>query len=80
MPDASLTDTKAYEEKVSLTREIAGFLRKNVVQAVKAEPTSAKEGERWRTSKTRSETLPVVYLLGQIYESLSTPSLAQTTP
>lgn len=48
VPNASITDPNAYQEKVTLTREIAEVLRKNVVQAVKAEPTNSTEDERWR--------------------------------
>lgn len=48
MPDASLIDPEAYQQKVTLTREISQVLRKNVVQAVKAEPIDEVENDRWR--------------------------------
>ena len=50
LPDASVTDPKVFEEKVVLTRDIAGVLRKNIVQARRVENTSPEDKEKWRTS------------------------------
>ncbi len=50
LPDASLSDKQVFSEKITLAREIAEVLRKNVVQARKVEnPDSEKE--KWRTSQ-----------------------------
>ncbi|KAJ3477745.1 hypothetical protein NLI96_g10259 [Meripilus lineatus] len=57
VPNASITDPNAYQEKVTLTREIAEVLRKNVVQAVKAEPTNSTEDERWHLKITEHTEL-----------------------
>ena len=44
LPDATVTDPKAFEDKVTLAKEIAEVLRKNVVQARRVEnPGSDKE-------------------------------------
>ena len=33
LPNASVTDTKTFEEKITLTKEIAEVLRKNIVHS-----------------------------------------------
>ena len=50
LPDASTTDPKAFEEKITLTRDIAEVLRKNIVQARRVENSSPEDKEKWRTS------------------------------
>ena len=46
LPNAAVTDVKTFEEKISLTKEIAEVLRKNIVQARRVENPSAQE--KWR--------------------------------
>lgn len=46
LPNASTTDPKAFEEKITLTKEIADVLRKNIVQARRVENPSSEE--KWR--------------------------------
>ena len=44
----SQTDTKLYEQNVTLAREVADVLRKNIVQAQKiAEPSTVDGQETW---------------------------------
>ena len=50
LPYSSNVDPKLLEEKVTLVREIADVLRKNVVQARKVEAAAGPEAkERWGT-------------------------------
>lgn len=44
IPNASVVDPKAFEDKVATAREIAQIIRKNVVQARQVEA----ESEKWR--------------------------------
>ncbi|KAI0691172.1 RF-1 domain-containing protein [Cytidiella melzeri] len=52
MPDASVTDPQVFSAKVTLAREIAEVLRKNVVQARKAE-----DKETWKLHITKDTEL-----------------------
>lgn len=48
LPYSASVEPKQFEEKITLVREIADVLRKNVVQARKLEDArSAEEKERW---------------------------------
>ncbi|THG95037.1 hypothetical protein EW026_g6542 [Hermanssonia centrifuga] len=56
LPDASLSDKQVFSEKITLAREIAEVLRKNVVQARKVEnPDSEKE--KWQLQITKHTEL-----------------------
>ena len=43
LPGSSVTDSKTFEEKITLAKEIADVLRKNIVQARRVE-----NEDRWR--------------------------------
>lgn len=47
LPNVSTTDSKTFEEKISLTKEVAEVLRKNIVQARRVENPLTQE--KWRT-------------------------------
>lgn len=47
LPNVSTTDSKTFEEKITLTKEIAEVLRKNIVQARRVENPLTQE--QWRT-------------------------------
>ncbi len=47
LPYNASIDPKQFEEKVTLVREIADVLRKNVVQARKVDSAVAEDQERW---------------------------------
>ena len=53
IPNTSVTDAKAFEEKITLAREIADVLRKNVVQARKVE-----EKDTWSTYTGDARCVP----------------------
>ncbi|KAF9009418.1 RF-1 domain-containing protein [Cyathus striatus] len=54
----SIADPKLYEEQIKLNREIADFLRRNVVQAVKVYDTeTVSSEERWRVRITKDTEL-----------------------
>ncbi|KAI0747649.1 RF-1 domain-containing protein [Daedaleopsis nitida] len=58
LPYDSNIDPKQFEEKVTLVREIADVLRKNVVQARKVDGTAdAEEKERWELNITEHTEL-----------------------
>ncbi|KAL4253979.1 Mitochondrial zinc maintenance protein 1, mitochondrial [Abortiporus biennis] len=56
IPNATTTDTKQFEEKVTLAKEIAEVLRKNIVQAERVEPEDGAE-ERWKLNITEHTEL-----------------------
>lgn len=50
VPSAAVTDPKAFEEKVTLAKEIAVVLKKNVVQARRVE-SAEPDQEKWSASR-----------------------------
>ena len=60
LPSSSVTDSKTFEEKITLAKEIADVLRKNIVQARRVE-----NEDRWRKCfgfRNFSDVLTVSYL------------------
>lgn len=54
----SQTDTQLYEQNVTLAREVADVLRKNIVQAQKiAEPSTVDGQETWKLRLTKDTEL-----------------------
>lgn len=49
LPSSSTTDPSQFEQKVTLAREVADVLRKNIVQARKVDSPSAEQ-DRYRAS------------------------------